>query len=634
MPEQKTFRLNPELKIDDKKHLVLLQHLQDRLKFGNQPRNNLVNLYTEIDKELAGFIVLDEDDEQRKADRKLGKGALPTESIIQLAITQLDECVTYLMSVFAGDDMYAAIAPEDQLAQAQALALVLEKHGTWFKHYKVYARMMLDMLRYNIGGCTVEWQQILGNKIGNTEQKTPEIKTRQALFAGNKLTPIDTYNFIYDISVEPSELAQFGEFFATIELKTKFRIRKMMFNNEMYATEEMLTSQQSVARWYKTRPVLRNDIVADGGTNWFNFLTATHGAPGAEVGANLELVTMSIWIVPKDLGLGASTEMEIWQFKLLNDTTIVFGAPLKNAHSLLPAALARIIDDGYDAETKGYAEMLLPYQRFASFQLNTHQAATRKKLYGLTLYDEEMIPLMASADALGGRVPVKRNSQDKPLSAAVHVINDTPETSRTLDDIDKMDDLMQKILPTDILKQVTSLERATTYQSAATVQGSNRRNLKMAHLINSQCLEPMRFMMLYNVLEKQENIDIMNAEGELITVDVAQLRDSDLEFKIADGLKGLDKLSMVEFMKDMLNALLQSSVANESIDVVQVIDHVSSIMGDETDFSQFKFKTEFDKLPKEQKELAFQLLQQAAAQQGDGAAPAPVDPNAPVQQQQ
>jgi hypothetical protein len=144
----------------------------------------------------------------------------------------------------------------------------------------------------------------------------------------------------------------------------------------------------------------------------------------------------------------------------------------------------------------------------------------------------------------------------------------------------------------------------------------------------------MRFMMLYNVLEKQENIDIMNAEGELITVDVAQLRDSDLEFKIADGLKGLDKLSMVEFMKDMLNALLQSSVANESIDVVQVIDHVSSIMGDETDFSQFKFKTEFDKLPKEQKELAFQLLQQAAAQQGDGAAPAPVDPNAPVQQQQ
>jgi len=48
------------------------------------------------------------------------------------------------------------------------------------------------------------------------------------------------------------------------------------------------------------------------------------------------------------------------------------------------------------------------------------------------------------------------------------------------------------------------------------------------------------------------------------------------------------------------------------------LDHLTSLMGDKTDLSQFKIRSEIDQLPPDQKKLAFQLLQQFLQQQQGG----------------
>ena len=186
---------------------------------------------------------------------------------------------------------------------------------------------------------------------------------------------------------------------------------------------------------------------------------------------------------------------------------------------------------------------------------------------------------------------------------------------------------MQKMLPTDITSQVASLERATQYQAAATVQGGHKREHKIAKTMYDQCYTRLRTMMMYNTFQFQETVEIFDNEtGEVVEINPADFRDAKIEFAISDGLKGIDRLHVSESLKEVINMMLQSQVAVQQVDVVDIIDYYMNLVGDKTDFKQFKYKSEMDKLPVEQRDMAFQLLQQAMAAQeaatAEGGAPA------------
>ena len=201
--------------------------------------------------------------------------------------------------------------------------------------------------------------------------------------------------------------------------------------------------------------------------------------------------------------------------------------------------------------------------------------------------------------------------------------NDAPDTQNTLTDVAAMDDLMQKVLPTDMLKQVASLERATKYQAAATVQGGNRRNLKIAKIINIQCFEGVRQMQMYNIFQFQESVEMLDQNGKLTEIDPSKFRESGIESDISDGLKGLDRLMIIEHFKDVINMMLQSQLAMERIDIIAIIDYWTSLIGDKTDFTQFKFNDILDQLTGEERQLAIQMVEQGfqrIQQQKGGAA--------------
>ena len=72
-------------------------------------------------------------------------------------------------------------------------------------------------------------------------------------------------------------------------------------------------------------------------------------------------------------------------------------------------------------------------------------------------------------------------------------------------------------------------------------------------------------------------------------------------------------------IQDVINTIVQSQQASQQIDVTGLINYWTSFIGDKTDFSQFKFKSEMDKLPPEQRDQAFQVYQQfLAAQEQQG----------------
>lgn len=622
-------QIGQDIIITEEMHKNLLKHLTDRLDWAYGGHKDQVDRYTAIDKEVSGFIRLSDADYERKKDNEKGFGVKAYDINLQLTKVQIDEAVTFLTTVFFPEEgPYNAAAPKDKQDVAKAVTVLMNEHSGKFKHFRTFNRFCTDAFKYNLGLAIPEWKEHKGALVQNNETSTgAQVLHDQVLHAGNALSYADPYNTLFDPSVDICDVAEKGEFFATVAAPSTFEVQREILRGELYNTDKLKFSSQAAfaQEYYTDKPDITGDAGAGKGpgiaVDWASIFTMSDSTVAIGV---VERVVMYAWIPGRVFTLTEEETYSIWRFEILNGTTIVKAELLTNAHGLLPLVGARPWDDAFGMQTQSYAEVLAPYQRFSSFQLNIHQQACRKALYGVTLYLERLMPDLKDADMTACKIPVKSTAELENFDKMFKQFNDVPQTQGTLNDISTMDGLMQKILPTDMLKQVTDLQRATKYQSAATVQGANRRNLKIAQLIESQAFEVARRIFLYNILQYQEALQITDPQTrELIEIDPATLRDSKLDTMIGAGLRGMDKLILIESLQEMLGYVVQNQNASSEIDVVAVMNYITSLIGDYTNFNQFRFENDFDKLKREEKQMAFELLQKAmVANEQQGAAPA------------
>ena len=603
---QKKIQVDESIFLTEAQHKKLLQHIVEKLEFSRPVRDSQATKFERIDRATYGYMVLDENDTKRERDNQKGYGVKPTDQILPLTLTQLDEAVTFLLEVLSTDTgLYGAIAPKDKQPVANAFSSLMNEHAARFKHKKELSKFLFDALKYNFAALVPEWKKLTGNKLINTEAGNVAIE-ENIVYEGNNLRESDPYNFFYDISIDPINLSAEGEFFATAEVHTEFKVRKMEADKEIYSISSFIDDETYTVKYFKAKPTIRSSDKTNSDNSFVSLLSSGQQTTSAKA---IEKITMYIWLAEKDWGLGVEEKMSIFRLTLMNAKHIVRVQKLNNAHGMLPVGITMPWDDGFKENTKSYAEILNPFQTFASAQMNIHTKANRRALFNVTFYNKNVVDLADNYDPVAGKVPVNA-APDTDLNKAIKVLSDSPDTNNTINDIGSMIDLMQKILPTDILRQVAGLERATQYQSAATVQGANRRNLKIARIIEDQGFSVVKTIQMFNIFQYQKSVEVLTPEGELIEIEVKSFRDTKLEFAISDGLKGLDKLSMIMNIKEVLNSVLQSQHANQQIDVVAIINYWTSLLGDKTDFSQFKFKSEMDKLPPEMRDIAFQLFQQ------------------------
>lgn len=631
-PQGKPVKLSNDIKISRRAYEKLLQHVTDRLRLGAQVRDSNYDMYKYIDQEFYSYLKRNQEDQKRIRQAIQGDAVKPVDEKLSMIFSQIDEAVTYLLSVLAPDSaMYTAIAPKEKQDVAKGFAALLNKHAQFFKHYDEYCLFLIDALRYNFGAFGVFWESHRGNMVVNARGTgQAEIKRDVVIQAGNSVECFDPYNLLVDAAVCPTKLATEGEFFGVVELMTRFKLQRLKQFGELTNCDEFMETNGHTV-WYKEHAQVRTELSnASGGfVDWFNLLSR-RDENGMAVANGFEVTRMYCWLVPSEFELSDVDTPEIWRLMIGGDQHILHANPVDNAHGMLPINVAVPFKDHFAYQTKSVAERLIPHQRFASFMFNLHQQAERKRLVGMTLYDPQMFPMLRneSADLVGGKFAAEGMlGQDFDIRKHFLQVTDGPDTTNTLQNVELMDSIMQKVLPTNILQQVAGLERATQYQAAATVMGANRRNLKIAKLINSQAMTGARLMMMYNVMQYQQAMEIIGPDGTIVQVNPTEFRDSRIEFDIDDGLKGIDKLSVILNMKELFSYVVQSQQAAAQTDVMALLDYVSTLCGDNTDFKQFKIQSPIDTLPADMRNMAYQLLQQAmqAQKQQPGGQPAPPD---------
>lgn len=582
----------------------LVNYIFDRIKFSDDERRQRIERLSQIDIQLSGYIQLSKDDLKRQIDNQAGKSPKPTDHNLPLADAQIDEAVTYLMSIFAPEmDFFEATAAADKQHMASAITAEINKQGQKGQYYRHIMKLCLNAVKYNISALTCYWEKYNGIVFKGAPGGAAE-KKYDLVWEGNVLNSVNMYNFFYDVTVHPVDLPLQGEYFAEVERKTPFRVRKMAQDGQLYGINRYVTQVVTMPRTFSSasdtnlfyvsppsvRDRVRNPTTTGGNiSDWSSVVAGSEKAKESSPG--IELLWYTGWMNAKALSLGTEDELQLWRIGIANGQYLTFAKRLEDSHGMLPICVAAPLEDDLKNEQRTYAEKLLPLQHFASFLMNAHQKATRKSIAGITVYDASKFPGidLESEDLIGAKIPMRSSGVNVDIDKAFRHYTDSPDTQNNVEQIQVVIGLMQKILPTDMLKQVADLERATLYQAAATVQAGNRRQLKIARIISDQAFNALKFQMVYNLYAHLPSVSYIDeATGERKDLSIGDLVDAGIEYDIGTGLKGIDRLMTIQIIRDVVNSVIQSQQAIAEIDIVKLLDHYSSLAGDKTDLTQFR----------------------------------------------
>lgn len=585
-----------------KMHDRLRDYLTSRLNLGKEQRDNRVMRYSQIDRDVAAFLKLDDEDRKRQMDHERTGNPQATKVSLPLMFVHLDDMMTYYAQTFAPNrGMFYHSGDPKETEEATQLVAIMNNHAVYAGYYRQLLRSIWSILKYNTGGVWNSWDKDYGPKLEATETGTR--LAQDVVFAGNRIKAIDMYNFLCDPAVEMVDLHKDGEWAAEASMVSHYGLKSRCMEGRYFNCETALDTQSTAgvaAQYYKDPPMesrLDNDDSQAKSFSWYSYIT---GVDSYMLNGAFELVTMYIKLNPNDFGLipgnqeakAGRNRYEVWRFTLLNGETLVECEYMNNMHGNLPAYVGLLNDDHMKEAAKSVAEILNPLQQFSSFLLNVHVLANRKNIYGTTYYDPSCIDMdKIPAGEVAARVPVKPQGWGRDIRTMVQHDNNTLDTKQTLGDLQGMMAIIDQFFPTQSLpSQIAGIDRAVDSQVAAVQQGSNRRQQKGARLIDESMLRPMRCSMYYNIVQFQaDNVSVADFyTGKDVKIDLSKLRGMNLSLIIGQGLKALDRQAMQGQLREIIFAMIQAPTISERIDLLGLLDYWTSMMDLEMNLKQFE----------------------------------------------
>ena len=580
-------------------HDALLEYLQQRLTVGKQQRDGRLERMCQIDRDVAGWMQLSEEDKKRKAIKAKDGTPAALQMNLPLTFVHLDDMMTYFAATFSPNrGMFYHTGKPDEATEATQIITLMNNHAIYAGYYRETLLATLNIMKYNLGGFSVAWATDSGPKLSK-DQNNNDVLTVENKWQGNRIVALDMYNTFWDPSVHPTKLAAEGEWVATAEMRSHFWLKSKSAAGIYFNVEDMLEKDSGLSNSvYYRNPPQAAKLTEDQMTASIDYSSWFSETPDYAQSSGFELTTIHIRLNPTEFGLiegdagvkALRDRYEIWRFTIVNNERIIDATYMNNIHGNLPFYMGVINDDLMGQSQKAVSEIITPLQDFASFLLNIHVQSNRKNVWGLTVYDPTVVDLGAiPAGEVNARVPVKASGYGKDLRTAIWTNQTQLDTKQTLGDLESVMGLINQFFPTQSLPgQIASIDRAVDSQVAAVQQGANRRMHKTARLLDDTLFRGMRFACYYNIIQYQpDNATVNDFYGREVTINLEKLRMTDLPFIIGQGLKALDRQAAANALQNLIYALIQNPMAAQRLDLIALIDYWTNMLDIDVDMTQF-----------------------------------------------
>src|SRR6266571_1494236 len=291
--------------------------------------------------------------------------------------------------------------------------------------------------------------------------------------------------------------------------------------------------------------------------------------------------------------------------------TLVYAQPLPNAHNYLPIIIGQAKIDGLDHQTKSPSESQLPFQEMVSALWAAKLNSARRRTTDRMLYN----PLLVDPDHINSpnpsaKIPIRPTAYGRKLEEAIYVIPFNDENSQFF--LTEANGVAEWAMRANgqnrpMLGQFQKGNKLQDEWQQTMANGSNRERTK-ALMWESYCVQPIKVILKSNYLQMTPKGTRYNrAEATLVNIDPTQLRKSEAEFVVGDGLLPIQRLVHGENMQQAFQTLVGVPAIGDGYNLAPMFSYMNKLQGIEG-LDQFEKDSETIKY-----EQALKAWQNAAA---------------------
>lgn len=599
----------------DKNHAKFLNFVMPRLHNASELRDERCVRLIDVDKQVYGWLRLSKEDQKRKQEMEDTGHPFALKQHMPLTLLQLEDRISYYSGIFAPNNgMFQHVGNPNEQQAGQKLLKLMNQHAQHAGYYKHLMRCILDLHKYQMGGLITEWDSDAGysiQRVNGEIDMQPDI-----IWQGNRVQAVDFYNAFWPDGIHIGEIDLKAEFFGHVELTNYHEIQRKGASGEWLNVEDALATFKSKNKYQKVQmPTsmgykmnyyrfppeelhLGNDELSKRQGPWsFMSETGDHDLVTSKAGGLYELMKVWIWLNPYEHNLvpknadnrRTRNRLELWKLEIIDGRWLVRATHVTNAHARIPVATGSLAIDSLEEWQRSTSEVMRPLQDFMSFLFNTHIDGTRESIWGLTIFNPEIVDMnQLPKGEVAGNIPSKPTAQDVDLSRAVYNVPRNRNTEDAFAGFQAVLSLMQQLMPNQAAPaQIAGIDRAVDRQIAAVIQGGNRPLQMKARLIDESILQKWRMIMFLNILQFQPDVDLVNEREEVESISAEDFDGLGLEYIIGQGLKAIDKQLVAQEFQRIIQAVLQSQEAAQQTNVMALIQAWSNYLDIEVDLTQF-----------------------------------------------
>lgn len=551
---------------------------------------NFQDRFEEIDRNY--MIENDFTEEQQKAERanRAGDPRKLQNMKVPMMMESVEATVAFLTSVYLTEYpiFKFGASPEKESIALMWNTLVGEDqiHFGWAGELSQSFR---QGAKYNLAPIEVDWKRKIQYKVSNGAGANGT-SLEEVTYAGNSIKSLDVYNTVFDRRVPVHKVHEEGEFAGYVKRMTRIQVKELLASlgeerlpNDVAA----FTSSDWDVSYYV--PQINWKIWqegkhhSDGSFNWTKWAT---GEAQKHIAYKDTYTVYFLYakVMPYEFGIRAPRDQtpDVWKLIAVNNV-LVYAMPVPNAHNYLPIVIASPLVDNLGIQTKSQGENTQPFQEMTSSMIGAAQSVARRLTVDRMLYN----PLLVDPDHInspnpGAKIPIRPTAYGRKLEEAVYKIPFDHSGTEMF--------MQQAQLIGEWGMRVNGQNRPTLGQFQKgnklqqewqqTMNNANAQQRGQAIMWESFGFQPVKDILKSNYLQFAANGERYNrAVKSVVKVDISQIRQTEGDFFMGDGLLPIERLMHSDVATEAFNAMAANPGIGAGYELAPLFTYLMELKG-------------------------------------------------------
>lgn len=557
---------------------------------------DLVDNRSSLTERRARFIAIDkaiqlEDDKRTKRPKHdfMSDHRPPT------MLSHIESAYAFYVNLFAsGEPVFKIVGNADQSEQVKQMQLKVNADSEASAYPTVISKAMRDALKYDECSLVVEWTAQSLPVFGPSDDQGRATLANNRI-EGNTLKYISPYNTFYDENVSHFERHAKGTHVGYFEQVSMVELHQTLSDwqsvgKSVMNVEDAFVNGRSNAtiRWQRPNFGNRSNGSDNGlASLWGDYapVNPQNSQKYSEYKEHYERTVVYMRLIPSMFGINCtdSNRVQIFKFVVVNMETMILAERITNVMQYFNIITGQLNDDNIQQLSKSMAELLAPTQNLATEMADVMLGLIYKAAGDKGIYDQKLIS-KADIETRNpmAKIPARPSATGRSLSEAFLPLRADASAAGLIENMQRS--LAQNAA--DITGQNNSSRGQfqkgnKTMQEFDTVM-SNADAIKYAKaiLLENSFFTPIKFAIRNNILQYMQAGEV-RAGGQAMKVDPVALRQAALSFRIADGLKNVERIANTSQLGNALQLLMQQAevASARGIDVFKGVLRYIELLG-------------------------------------------------------